>query len=609
MCTRLTCRSLPASRFTAPSTFVIPQPTPSTRYFSYHRLCKQQHLRPRSIFPVIRYLRSPSIHSPQAHRLHTQASSIWTLSLSAIIVCGGLTLSHLYTRDPTLPTTTSITLPEKFPAEELQDSTSSHLPAMAEVEHTGYVGNLTREEEAKLKEFWGVLLKVFGVVKNDTAILNGTPANDTTTGVTDSKKSKKRMGFFRKKSDTVEPESSSDALATTAANLKISDSDDKYGQTREFYDALANLSPDDLRLAFWSMVKADHPDALVLRFLRARKWDVNRALVMLISAIRWRSQVMHLDDNIMLEGDSGMEKYSKGDNPEEKLLADDFLKLLHIGESFIHGIDKRGRPICYIRVRLHKTGAHCEQSLERYTVYLIETSRLLLQKPIETAALVFDMTDFSLANMDYAPVKFMIKCFEANYPESLGVILVHKAPWLFSSIWTVIKGWLDPVVASKVNFTKTTEDLEQYITRNNILKELGGDDDYDYKYIEPVADENVKQQDTATRDSLILERVQQVTRFQDATLDWITPRPPSGDISATAATRLSLATDLRANYWQLDPYIRAKSYYDRIGVLPPVQKEIHSAAASTTRSSLSKHSSEIITTQAVPADDKIGVVS
>ena len=25
----------------------------------------------------------------------------------------------------------------------------------------------------------------------------------------------------------------------------------------------------------------------------------------------------------------------------------------------------------------------------------------------------------------------MIKCFEANYPESLGAVLVHKAPWIF----------------------------------------------------------------------------------------------------------------------------------------------------------------------------------
>lgn len=43
------------------------------------------------------------------------------------------------------------------------------------------------------------------------------------------------------------------------------------------------------------------------------------------------------------------------------------------------------------------------------------------------------MTNFTLANMDYTPVKFMIKCFEANYPESLGSVLIHKAPWIFSS--------------------------------------------------------------------------------------------------------------------------------------------------------------------------------
>lgn len=35
---------------------------------------------------------------------------------------------------------------------------------------------------------------------------------------------------------------------------------------------------------------------------------------------------------------------------------------------------------------------------------------------------------------DYGPVKFMIKCFEANYPESLGVVLVHKSPWIFHSM-------------------------------------------------------------------------------------------------------------------------------------------------------------------------------
>lgn len=29
-------------------------------------------------------------------------------------------------------------------------------------------------------------------------------------------------------------------------------------------------------------------------------------------------------------------------------------------------------------------------------------------------------------------MKFILKCFEANYPESLGVLLIHNAPWVFS---------------------------------------------------------------------------------------------------------------------------------------------------------------------------------
>lgn len=36
---------------------------------------------------------------------------------------------------------------------------------------------------------------------------------------------------------------------------------------------------------------------------------------------------------------------------------------------------------------------------------------------------------------DYTPVKFIIKCFEANYPESLGAVLIHQAPWIFSGLF------------------------------------------------------------------------------------------------------------------------------------------------------------------------------
>lgn len=58
---------------------------------------------------------------------------------------------------------------------------------------------------------------------------------------------------------------------------------------------------------------------------------------------------------------------------------------LRIGKSYLHGLDKEGRPICFVRVRLHKQGEQSEESLERYTVYIMETARLMLQPPVDTA--------------------------------------------------------------------------------------------------------------------------------------------------------------------------------------------------------------------------------
>lgn len=197
--------------------------------------------------------------------------------------------------------------------------------------------------------------------------------------------------------------------------------------------------------------------------------------------------------------------------------------------------------------------------------------------------LVFDMTGFTLANMDYNPVKFIIKSFESNYPESLGVILIHNAPWVFKGtpvhaladvswltfaegIWSIIQGWLDPVVAAKVNFTYGREGLSQFIAPDQIIKELGGDEDWEYRYVEPVPGENDKMQDVDTRDRLLKARDELATQFEAATKRWI--QHPDGEAAEVAkAERDRLAAQLRENYWQLDPYVRARSLYDRLGVI------------------------------------------
>jgi hypothetical protein len=248
----------------------------------------------------------------------------------------------------------------------------------------GHRGNLTAEQEAKLRELWALTLKAFGVT--DPTHPNGAEiheeASTTESDHKDAKEKKKksRMSIFSSRKHDDHSGSPGHSPKPPA-----DDSDDKYGQVKEYQQILATQTPESLHKAFWSMVKADHPDALLLRFLRARKWDVHKALVMLISTMSWRGTEMHVDDDIMLEGEMGALRDTKSSDAKAASEGKDFLEQMRLGKSFLHGTDKEGRPLCFVRARLHHGGDQSERSVERYTVYVIETARLILRPPVETA--------------------------------------------------------------------------------------------------------------------------------------------------------------------------------------------------------------------------------
>lgn len=248
----------------------------------------------------------------------------------------------------------------------------------------GFLGNLTPDQEQKLKDFWAIVLQTFGV-KDPSALSDPsarpiTPADSPAVAEPVSAKKEKHGFFHRKHKDSID----SSPSGSPSFGGK-SDPEDKYGQTKELQEILASSSPASLRDAFWSMIKKDHPDALLLRFLRARKWDKQRALAMMISTMHWRADQMHVDDDVMMHGEGGALIDSQSSNPSTKKEGEDFLVQMRMGKSFLHGIDKDGRPISVVRVRLHRGGEQTEKSLERFTVYTIETCRLALQGPVETA--------------------------------------------------------------------------------------------------------------------------------------------------------------------------------------------------------------------------------
>lgn len=173
---------------------------------------------------------------------------------------------------------------------------------------------LTKAEEAKLKELWGAVLKVFGVatvedaglnagaqeansVENVTADLSAAEISQENTDPRKKKKDESKRSKFsgllsRSKKDKERDKEESVTPAVQAVGAAIDEKEDKYGQTKDFKAALATQGPAELRQSFWKMVICENPDGLLLRFLRARKWDVEKALVMIVGTMQWRSNEM-----------------------------------------------------------------------------------------------------------------------------------------------------------------------------------------------------------------------------------------------------------------------------------------------------------------------------
>lgn len=424
-------------------------------------------------------------------------------------------------------------------------------------EAPGHFDTLSKDEEAKLKEIWMHMLRFWGTPvtvseqrpaaqsrSSTKASLNGSLSED--------KPKKKKFGFLRKgkKSHSSHSEEQELALTTTRTRESI-----ESGYTHKMiHESLKDLQPDDIYKNFWEFLRTDTPDNLMLRFLRARKWDTDKTMAMFSSTLHWRAKESNVDQ-LLWEGDL---------KPFQEDANSGFILQLKLSKAYFRGVDREGRPIVVIRPRLHHANEQTEKDLERYTLLVIEICRLVLQEPVDSASIIFDMSGFSLANMEYAPVKFMVGVFEAHYPESLGRLFIHKAPWVFPPIWNIIKNWLDPVVASKIHFTKNLKDLEKHIENKWIPKDIDGGDQFQPTWIEPNPEDDKLMLDTETRDKIKKEREELVQQFIDATVRWIESTNDEENNKWREEKR-KLGKALAANYIRLDPYIRSKNNFDRMG--------------------------------------------
>ncbi|KAL4907253.1 hypothetical protein BDW74DRAFT_148808 [Aspergillus multicolor] len=432
---------------------------------------------------------------------------------------------------------------------------------MAYVGHTppGWLGNLSADQETKLQQMWNIVLVLL-----DAASL-GAPEQpiENQTGEV----GKPAAALTR--TDTLASANGTSAFTAHLAQT-LKETGLTTNEIKSLKDVLHDTTAEELRAGLLSTAKNDNPDALLLRFLRARKFDVGKSFNMMLRSMLWRIKQVRVDEKVLLNTELDALRETKDKSkPHEAKEAEGFLSQMRMGKCYQHGHDKQGRPVGVVRVKLHKPSAQSTEAINRFILHVIESTRLLLVPPVDTVTIVFDLTGFSLSNMEYPPVKFIIECFQDNYPESLGNLLIHNAPWIFSGIWKIIKGWMDPVIVSKVHFTNSVKDLGNFIDIDKIPKELGGKEDWAYEYIEPVEGENALMEDTATRDALQAERAKIGEDLLRETSKWIKAGGEHNkeEVKTLQNKRDELIEQLRVNYWKIDPYTRGRHMLDRTNVI------------------------------------------
>jgi len=202
-------------------------------------------------------------------------------------------------------------------------------------------------------------------------------------------------------------------------------------------------------------------DYLLLKYLRAREFNEAKSHKLLEELLVWRRDFQGIGvDNIKEES---------------------FEEEIKTGKFFLHGFCREGRPMMWVKTRLHSKSKSDPLAMERAVIKASEDIALLLKPPIETTTLLMDFKGFKLDCMDYKLAKFLTEIFANKYPECLGLCLMIDAPKIFWACWKIISPWVDPVTAKKIRFIKLKE-LTQYVDENSILAEYGGKDTWRFKY-------------------------------------------------------------------------------------------------------------------------------
>ncbi|KAF2306082.1 hypothetical protein GH714_011367 [Hevea brasiliensis] len=207
------------------------------------------------------------------------------------------------------------------------------------------------------------------------------------------------------------------------------------------FKALMDQVEEPLKTTYQNIHQGCQTETLI-RFLKAREWNVPKAHKMLVDSLHWRIQ--NEIDNILMKPIVPTDLY--------RSVRDSQL----IGMS---GYSIEGLPVFVFGVGLstydkasvhYYVQSHIQINEYRDRVILPSASKKY-GRPITTCVKVLDMTGLKLSALSQIKLLTIITSIDdLNYPEKTKTYYIVNAPYIFSACWKVVKPLLQERTRKKL---------------------------------------------------------------------------------------------------------------------------------------------------------------
>ncbi|KAF5572212.1 phosphatidylinositol phosphatidylcholine transfer [Fusarium pseudocircinatum] len=241
-----------------------------------------------------------------------------------------------------------------------------------------------------------------------------------------------------------------------------------------------------------------HDDPLILRYLRARRWNVEDAYTQFKETEDWRkaNDLDVLYDTIDLSAyDFSRRLYPQWTGRRDRRGIPLYVfEVKTLDSKTVHEYEKVGASSTFSKAK--SDGKTPNGLLRLFALYENLTrfnmpfcTQLLDREhpevPITLSTNIVDISGVGLKQFWNLKqhMQAASQLATAHYPETLDRIFVIGAPAFFSTVWGWIKRWFDPITVSKIfilGHHEVKSVLEQYIEPRNIPKKYGGELDYKF---------------------------------------------------------------------------------------------------------------------------------